>query len=739
MKFPGDAYPFKVELNNCDREPIHIIGTAQSHGVILVCDKENLIIIQCSENAQNILGYEAEDLLGKTLNFLLSDDKLNKINFNPGIKNLIPGLRFKDLDFVAIAHVSDEYLIVDLEPGNVEDLSINLGEQLSKILGELNSAGTINEITSRAAGLVRSLFDYDRVMVYQFDEAWNGTVVAEEKNEDLESWLGLHYPATDIPAPARAIFLKQEVRIISDVNYKPSIILPANHKPVDLSLSELRGVSPIHIEYLKNMGVGASLTAAIILKGKLWGLLACHNNSPKFINFYHRQTANVLTQICANRLGVIIAENFIQESQRLNHIKEEILTNIRSQAGLIGALIDRTPSLPQLINSGGGAVYFNGELKLIGNTPGEPEVLSLIKDFLKHEGDIFYTRNLSKIYQPAALYKTTASGILSIRAGEIEGDYLIWFRGESATEVSWGGNPEKNGVVEDGIEYLRPRKSFEKWTRLVSGISFPWKDYEIDVAKSLRDGITNILLQRQKEIISLLNSELHIINKDLESFSYSVSHDLRAPLRGISGFAKILQEKYSPGLDEGGKKALNIILNSSREMHGLIEDLLAYSKIGQIYVQKSSVDIHLLVKSILESLNVDTEYPTTVIEIDSNLPKATGDKTLLYQLFLNLISNALKFSANKPNPVVNIGFGMRGNNAEYFVKDNGIGFNPKFEEKVFKVFSRLVGDEFPGTGIGLATVKKVVEKHNGQIRVETSPGAGSCFYFTLENLSKPSN
>ncbi len=731
MNSSQDAYPVKVDLTNCDREPIHLIGTSQDHGVILACDTEDHLITHCSENAFKLLGIEAEKLLGNPITILLPETFRKYFPVTSGKKELLPETDLNGARFLIIAHINGNELVLDFEPLGEKRSAVNFQKQLSQILNELNSPETIESLTQKTASLVKSIFGYDRVMIYQFDEEWNGKVIAEEREEHLESWLGLHYPSTDIPKPSRDLFLKQDIRIISNVNYEPARIISSENRLPDLSLSELRGVSPIHIEYLKNMGVGASLTAAIIIKGKLWGLLACHHYSEKYINFYQRQSVKFLTQIYTNSLSVLSSQYFIEKTRSYGKVKNEILSGLHSSKSILTALVTGEFPFTSLIPCSGGAVFIDDELCLVGKTPEKNEVLKLIEDFLNKQGVIFLTRNLKKSYAPALNYKETASGILAVKLGEITRDYLIWFRGESSTEVSWGGNPGKNKVIKDGIEYLSPRKSFEKWTIQVAGISQPWLDHEINAAISLREGITYVILSKQKDEIRKLNNDLIELNKDLESFNYSVSHDLRAPLRGITGFSRILRDKNLDTLNEEGLRSLDMIQRSAKEMNNLINDLHKYSKLGRTKLKFSNVDILSLVDNILENFNLENEFPHVTIRVGKDLPPCMGDKSLLHQLFLNLIDNAIKYSVKTPYPCVQIGYKTENNDIVYFVKDNGIGIDPKFTDRIFNVFLRLAGDEYPGTGVGLATVKKVIEKHNGRIWVETIPGEGSAFLFTL--------
>ncbi len=731
------SYPEKVDITNCDREPIHIIGKAQPHGVIIGCSRADFQITRCSENSEHLLGISAKDLLKRPLSTLFSEEDIDAIkSLGEKEKIALSDTVFENRRYLKIAHVSGDEYIVDIEPVAKSANSKDLREQLTNILNDLSSAPSIEEIANRTVKIVKKVFTYDRVMLYRFDEEWNGEVVAEEKERALESWLGLHYPATDIPKPSRELFLKQGVRMISDVHHTPAAILPSessdNSKPLDLSGSELRGVSPIHIQYLINMKVGASLTAAIVLNGELWGLLACHHYSSKFIDYHQRQLVKFLTQVITNRLALLNANIFLENTGKSEEIRKELVNQMQKLP--VSQALNGNTKFTDLLKCDGGAVFQDKNLELSGITPSKEEVLDLIQNFLTLKKDkLFYTKNLCKLFSNACSYKEKASGVLAVKLGDQNEDMVIWFRQEVIQTVSWGGNPEKNAIIKDGIIHLTPRKSFEKWSQKLSGVSLSWEKYEVEAALSLEESITYAIVQRQKEEILELNKNLSLLNEELEIFNYNVSHDLRAPLRGIEGYARILEEDYLKDLDEYGKKVLKTIISSADKMEHFINDLLNLAKLGRTGLKIVNIPVPEMLQEIKDYLNVAYHYPSAEIIVDDNIPEITGDKNLIFQLLSNLIENALKYSDKVSKPRVEIGFYLDNDNAVYLVKDNGIGFNPDLKEKIFNSFTRLVKEEYPGTGIGLAIAKKVILKHNGKIWVDSTPGEGSVFYFILNS------
>ncbi|MCP9199934.1 GAF domain-containing protein [Gramella sp. GC03-9] len=733
---PQISYPEKVDITNCDKEPIHIIGQSQSHGVIIACDRSKLIITQTGQNTQDFFGMPYTQLLGKPLKDLIGEE-LIRIFDNRGTEDArLPEreITINGTEFIMVPHFSGKSIIIDFEPIASNHNPYEYQRQLSNILNILNASETPEDLCNDAAKITRDVFGYDRVMVYKFDEEWNGEVIAEKKNEDLESWLGLHYPASDIPKQSRALFMKHRVRIISDVNYEPVPIepelSPIDHEPLDLSRSELRGVSPIHIEYLQNMNVGASLTAALISNGKLWGLLACHHYSSKHINYYQRQTCEFLTQIFSNELSLKESSKYIAKLDEWEIVREKLVKQVEEKGKIKKGLSQMKVLFTDLMECEGGALLLDGKIILIGKTPGKKEVHQLVDEFLSKQPDsLFFTKNLSAVYPGASRFTETASGILSVKLGRSDRDFLMWFRPEVVQNVSWGGNPDNKASFDETKQRITPRKSFEKWTQELTGVSDPWMDYQLGAARAIRESISNLIQEKQKIKIAKLNDQLRVAHDELELFSQGLSHDLKAPLRGIDGYAHILKEDHYQSLDRDGQKAIDTILSSTSEMQEHIDNILSFAGVTGQNIEKNIFSVNYMVEDILESFNVKSTYPATKIVMEKDLPRMMADKRMMLQVWSNLLANALKYSEREKEPIVEIG--ARGINGKttYFVKDNGIGFDPKYKEDIFNLFSRYSGDNFKGTGIGLAIVKKIIEKHNGMIWAESEPGEGSTFYF----------
>ncbi|MCB0168101.1 MAG: GAF domain-containing protein [Anaerolineae bacterium] len=735
-------YPFQVDLTNCDKEPIHIPGRIQPHGFLIVCHMPDLAIVQVSDNTAVHINASPDELLAQTLSELLNSPIIERLvtawqadnfqNFNPTTVKLTPATTAFNL----IAHRRQEQLLLEFEPLSPEITSLQFYNVLSHILQTIQDADTLEVLFQTSAEQIKQLTGFDRVMVYRFDEDWHGQVIAEAKAARLEPFLGLHFPASDIPAQARQLYTINRVRNIVDVaavpaNLTPLLTPPAN-QPLDLTHAVLRAVSPIHIEYLRNMGVVATMSISIIHNGHLWGLFACHHYAPKFVDYNMRNICEFISHIFSGQLPPMLAAAEHHLADQLAAVGETLLEQMSRSLDIISGLVDYPVTLLNLNHSSGAAIHFNNQLILHGQTPDRHRVLNLL-DWLSQRGekDLYHTDKLSAVYQPAQTYTATAAGLLALPLSKFTGDWMLWFKPEKLQTVEWAGNPEKAVTVEaDGLR-LSPRKSFKQWTEIVHAKSLPWQPAELNAARKLREHITNVIVQYTSHI-QTVNAQLTKAYDELDAFSYSVSHDLRSPLRIIDSYSEILREDYYDQLDEAGREVLTTITKNTSKMNQLIEDMLAYSRLGRAEKIYNMLDLNSLIQDAVELVLENEKGRHITFDIEP-LPKLYGDRPLIQQLFFNIISNAVKYTRPTSQPRIEISGQRQSDEVIYAVKDNGIGFEMAYADEIFKVFSRLHDSdtEFEGTGIGLALVKRIIQSHQGRIWVESQPGQGTTVYMAF--------
>lgn len=504
-----------VDLTNCDKEPIHIPGLIQPHGILFVLQEPQLKILQVSHNTFQTLGIHHQEIFGKNLSGFLDSQLVQLIEkklteefeiINP--LNLSINTPKGELFFEGILHRSDGLLILELEPVNSKKFSnfFSLYHLVQVPITKIQKILTLNELCQAIVEEVRKMTGFDRVMVYQFDAEDAGTVIAEDKLEGLSPYLGLHYPASDIPRQARHLYALNLLRLIPDVNYQPVELFPVDNpvtnQPLDLSFSVLRSVSPIHIEYLKNMGVGASMSISLIRNRKLWGLIACHHQSPKYVSYEVRTACELLGKVMALELASKADNEKLDYRIKLNSIQSKFVESIFQEESFVDGLLEEKSNLLDLVGAQGVAICANENLSLIGQTPELADIQALINWLATNmEQDIFYTDSLPKLYPTAEKFKEVASGLLALSISNLQKHYVVWFRPEVIQTVNWAGNPNKPvEVKQNGEIRLTPRKSFELWQETVRLKSLPWKPCEIEIALELRSTIVGIALRKADEL-----------------------------------------------------------------------------------------------------------------------------------------------------------------------------------------------------------------------------------------------
>lgn len=735
---------FIVDLTNCDREPIHILGKIQSHGFLIAVNKVSGLVNYVSENISSHIKEEPKNLLGKNLEYLGQALNLNESGSQFLFNQLVnTGFSIKSIEsfnpyyvelsgkpYQIILALSGNDLIIEfeIEIKNAFESQKIIGSSISKIL----SGTTINSVLQNAAKEIKKVISYDRVMIYEFGDDGHGEVVAEEKEDDLEPFLHLHYPASDIPKQARELYKINHTRIIADVNAEPSSIITNNTdgQPLDLTHAELRAVSPIHIQYLKNMGVQSSFSISLICKGELWGLVACHNYSPKFINYNSRSAAKLIGQILSSAIEFRLQEENNEKFNLLNVSSTKVIEYVDESSHISEALLNNRITIKDITEATGVALVFEKKITCLGVTPGEQQILEITEWLLENmQESVYFTHRFPRIYKPAANYSGVASGILACILSRELKEIVIWFKPEMLENIQWAGNPEKPVEVSDeGLVTLSPRTSFDSWMQTVKHTSAKWSNAEITSVIKIREHIIYAIKRKANEI-RFLNEKLVLAYEELDTFSYTVSHDLRTPLSSIKGYSELLLKNES--LDDNAKNILERIKNCTDKMALLITEILNYSRVGQSAINKQVIDVSKIINDI------KSEYTGTanINFIVGKTPAIVGDEVMIKQVFDNLISNAIKYSSKSPSAKIMINGEVVKKDVIYSISDNGIGIDKKYYDKVFELFKRMDNvQDIEGSGVGLAIVKKIMEKHQGRVWFESKLGEGTIFYIAFNNF-----
>ncbi|MCJ2012645.1 ATP-binding protein [Methylobacterium sp. J-076] len=734
-----------LDLTSCDREPIHVVGSVQPHGFLLALEVRTLTIVQASANAP------APAAVGVTLDVAFPHlaaivrRHLGEAGPLAGASYLRTVTLTSDaarLTYEVAAHRVDDLVVLELEEIAPSTMGVGLDvltPRLRTFVERLQTARTVEDLCQLVAEDIRQVTGLDRALVYRFDRDWHGTVLAEDGNGALPSYLDLRFPASDIPAQARELYRRNRLRIIPDAGYVPVPIQPATTpagKALDLSQSVLRSVSPVHVEYMRNMGTMASMSVSILVDGALWGLISCHNAEPKRVPLHARNACDVLAQIFA--LQLLARERGAQAEQRLalGAIQARLLGFMAEEDSFVDGLLKHPDDVLALVNAAGAAVVTADRCRLLGATPGEAEVRALYAwlSARSETDDVFVSEALSETIPEAAILTDRASGLLAISVSKKYASYILWFRPEVVRTVKWGGNPVKPALPDPGggPDRLHPRKSFEIWKETVQGRSLPWSAAEVEAAKDLRSSVLGIVLRRAEELAAM-SEELQRSNKELEAFSYSVSHDLRAPFRHIVGYSNLLKTREGANLSDKGRHYVDTIIEAAFSAGTLVDNLLSFSQMGRNALNKVSGDMNALVEEVRRKALRDVPPDRTVLWDIQPLGRAYADPVMLRLVIENLLSNAVKYTRGKAEAVITMGrLPPKDGEAVFFVRDNGAGFDMAYVDKLFGVFQRLHRvEEFEGTGIGLANIRRIVERHGGRTWAEGTVGEGATFYFTL--------
>lgn len=742
MRKASESATSPVDLSTCAREPIHTPGSVQPHGFLLALEEPGLIIRHASRNCEDALGLPADQLLGKPLQTLLSPAMwlyvLEQLQ-TERLKTVNP-LKLKwavgdtTQTFDAIAHRRQGLLLLEFEPALDHSASSfsQVYQQVHGAVEEISTAANAAELYRATAEQVKALTGYQRVMIYEFDKQWNGNVVAEAREPELEPFLGLRYPASDIPEQARQLYRSNWLRIIPNVHYTPAAIIPAtvnsSSEPLDLSGCVLRSVSPMHVQYLKNMGVGASMSVSIIKDGELWGLIALHHHSAAYLPYEVRQGLEFIGRFLSSQLAAKQQWENHERKLQLNSLQRILQRQMQGHSSFMEGLHQgQRHFLDMAEGVSGGAIWHRTKLGLHRQTPQDVDVAAMVQwlaGVMPPEG-VYCSECLTESGCPGAQgFKDVASGVLAIAIPEVEPSFIIWFKPEVIQTVNWGGNPEKPVEPATPGGQLGPRRSFALWQQTVRQKSLPWQREEIEAVTSLRRSIIEIDLERQVRVAMDSNAEL-------DQFASVIAHDLKEPLRGIKHYAEFLEQDLAGQLDPESLEHVQGIRQLSQKTAAMLTELYQYSRLGQVEMSFAEVDLNSTVDEVRERLQQVFASSHAQLRVVAPLPVVICDKVRITEVLANLLSNAVKYNRHQ-QPLVEVGAEVVRDVPVFYVRDNGIGIEAQAQTRVFNMFQRLhSGDDFGGTGVGLAIVKRIIDRHGGRVWLESAVGEGSTFYFTL--------
>lgn len=703
-----------LNLHGCDREPIHIPSAIQSHGFLLeISEKQE--VYHCSNNIKDFLGFEPKEIFMMGVQ-ILAPDLLSKINSFPGLLYEPSGIlksnpfQFQHkngakISFDTIISKSRNGYQVECERSdgmdNIENISSNLLTSIMNARGE----GELGYFLTKISDQIRTTTGYERVMIYRFDDKWNGEVVAESKKDELHPFLGQNFPSSDIPAQARQLYLSNLIRLIPDVNYQPASLVKnsilKDNTILDQSYSVLRSVSPIHIEYLQNMGVQGTLTVSILIQGKLWGLLACHQySSIKYLSFGVRNSILLLMQFTSLKIESFLTQKRDEAALKYANIQNILLEQMASASNFLNGLAKDKVTLLDFIESTGAAVLLGDDVLTLGETPDLETIQTLTSAFEKNldSNRMFVSNCLSQIDPAWEKWKDVASGLLMVQIRSTTNVNILWFRKERPYSIVWGGDPNK-AVSLDGNnpERLHPRKSFEAWYEEVKLTSLPWLDVEIQAAIGLKHAIKGTILKKYNEISSLF-SEMDLIRfreekattslREKEILLKEIHHRVKNNMQIIVALL-YMQSDLHPHPDV--RQALIESQNRIKTMAIIHEILYANDSFAHIDMHEYFSDLveHLASSQSLQHM---PEILIDVQEILFSLDTAIPCGLILNEAITNCYKYAFPSASKQPNPKIYIHLAHIEDRVEFSISDNGVGFPSPSNESTKKSLGHTLID-----------------------------------------------
>jgi light-regulated signal transduction histidine kinase (bacteriophytochrome) len=724
-------------LQNCASEPIRIPGAIQPHGVLLTVDESAWTVQQASANTASVLGVASDIAAGQPLAHWLGEAQAGLVRqalATEALEDINPlALHRGDHAFDCLVHRHDGLLFLELEAVQPSPLPPGqpLDQRLSRTLRRMQAAKTLSELYAISVNEIRALTGFDRVLIYRFQEQGHGQVIAESATPDLDAYQGLFFPASDIPEQARELYRLNWLRIIPDAAYTPVPLVPAlrpdNGQPLDMTYAVLRSVSPIHCQYIQNMGVRASMSISLLKHDRLWGLISCGNRQPLQVPHTLRAACQTIGQVLSMQISALEELH----AQRQREAKYSLLKSLAHGMAVVEGdvyqgLIEHPQDLLALAEASGAAVIIEDQIHLIGQCP-TPEQVRALQQWVQQQPDaVVQTSILGHVFAPARDYPRIASGLVGFSLPKPVDNAVLWFRPEVKDSVQWSGNPDTaKRVVADR---LQPRESFEAWKQQVDGTARLWSVGEIYAVADLRRSALESDLSRQ-----VLREKDAVRARD--ELVAVVSHDLRSPLTVIVMQCGMMQRVIAADVSPSSKRlnsAIDTLQRATARMTNLLEDLLDTSKIeaGRYLISPQPLEISQLFEdawSLLTPLALNKFIDLTFAG-EPRL-KIMADPERMFQVLSNLVGNAIKFTPKEGR--ISVTATVEGDFVAVSVVDSGSGIAQDQLPHVFERYWRIREGNPSGTGLGLYISQGIVKAHGGELTASSEQGVGSVFRFTV--------
>lgn len=725
----------KLNFDRCEDEPIHIPESIQSYGYLFALNAKTGEIEITSENVSDLF---SADVFGKIFYHLVDEDQDGLDFFQETYRRartrstrLPVRIRFKreylrvdsDEAFFAVLYDSHGRLVVELEPAT-KFREVYTAEHYIKIYAmsiapKFKTFESLDVMAQEIVDTIKYITDMERVVLYKFNEDGSGRVIAESKVHDIESYLGLYYPASDIPAQARELYKKNWVRLTPNVDLKPSRLMPdvkiSRREPLDLTHSLLRTLSPIHQQYIRNQGLVSSFSMSLVTHDQLWGLISCHSRKPAYIPQDVRLQCENLSQLFSWHLYAKEEELFFKKKEVADRAIQSMLDKISPQFPIVDVFSEHEDEVLKLMDADGFIFYSDYESISLGVTPELPlieKIYSLSEDL---RGKPFITNELPKLLGEQDALNGTF-GVMLIPLVDKRNYFTAWFRKEHKYTQKWAGQPQETGVNASKKDRLMPRTSFEVHIKEISGMSKEFEQNDVDMASRFNKMFLVHALEVQermrKNVFDLEKQDRH-----KNEFLATLAHELRNPLAPISTGVSLLEMSESQDIRH---KVVDTIKRQVRYMTKLIDDLMDVSRItqGKVKLEFTTLTIQEVVNDsveIVESLLAAKQHRLS-LDLPGVPVYLSGDRARLSQIFSNILNNAVKYT--NPGGDISLRVTVEPENLTVTIKDTGLGIPADKIDDVFSMFTQVEAHSTHtkgGLGIGLTLVEKLVKLHQGTI------------------------